>query len=310
VDGQIQSTKNGYIVPDHALLVAQKYRECQLALEFAKVALQESKVNAEKFNPILKTLGDCYHPVNLDTGTLKTASLFKTELEAIFQTCHEVEIQTPHSDKQKKCMQKARKLQGVLINTISFFERSIMAYEEQLDLQCVPISLKTHPIDEESSCSLGEELSEKELFRNVLLPICYLQNIVPKAKDAEQKVRIQNTTEMICQRYKGYLLDWIQTPRGQELHGAALECAQIFQRSSSCVEGRNGRLSLMYGTGRGLSERRLKILTILHNFHIKREDGSTAAERFFEKKPEELFNYVLDKVSFPVRPRQRMAACV
>jgi hypothetical protein len=42
-----------------------------------------------------------------------------------------------------------------------------------------------------------------------------------------------------------------------------------FQRSSSPVEGRNGCLSQMYHTGRGLTAKRLHALTVIHNFGIK-----------------------------------------
>ncbi|MHC5939501.1 DUF6399 domain-containing protein, partial [Nostoc sp.] len=49
------------------------------------------------------------------------------------------------------------------------------------------------------------------------------------------------------------------------------------QRSSSAVEGHNGYLSQVYHNRRGLSSRRLQVMTVIHNFHIKRSDGTTAA---------------------------------
>jgi len=50
-----------------------------------------------------------------------------------------------------------------------------------------------------------------------------------------------------------------------------------FQRTSS--PGRNGYLSRLHHSSRGLSVRRLQVLTI-HNFALKRTDGSTAAQRY------------------------------
>jgi hypothetical protein len=52
-----------------------------------------------------------------------------------------------------------------------------------------------------------------------------------------------------------------------------------FQRTSSPVEGRNGYLSQIHHNRRGLSTRRLRVMTTIHNFHLQRSDGSTAAER-------------------------------
>jgi hypothetical protein len=74
-----------------------------------------------------------------------------------------------------------------------------------------------------------------------------------------------------------------------EVARVAAEAVALFVRSSSCVEGRNGRLSL-YHHGQGpLSEGRLRSLTAVHNYVVERTDGTTAAERFFGCKPEPVF---------------------
>jgi hypothetical protein len=54
-----------------------------------------------------------------------------------------------------------------------------------------------------------------------------------------------------------------------------------------------------------LSNRKLSVLTVVHNFFIKRRDGTIAAERFFGKKPNELFTFLLDKVNIPGRPAKK-----
>ena len=43
-------------------------------------------------------------------------------------------------------------------------------------------------------------------------------------------------------------------------------------------------------------------LTTVHNFFLRRSDGTTAAERFFGAKPADLFEWVLDTIAVPVRP--------
>lgn len=86
---------------------------------------------------------------------------------------------------------------------------------------------------------------------------------------------------------------------------AAKQCAYLFQRSSSCVEGRNGQLSLWHHGLHRLSAQKLKVLTTLHNYYIKRKDGTTAAERFFEQKPKDLFEYLLTLSPYPVRPKRQ-----
>jgi hypothetical protein len=66
-------------------------------------------------------------------------------------------------------------------------------------------------------------------------------------------------------------------------------CADVFQRRSSCVEGRNGQLSLHHHGRHRSSDRKLAALTAVHHFYICRADGTTAAERFFGRAHPVLF---------------------
>ena len=83
----------------------------------------------------------------------------------------------------------------------------------------------------------------------------------------------------------------------------AQECAELFQRSSSCVEGRNGQLSLKHHALHHLTKRKLRALTVLHNYLVRRPDGTTAAQRFYGHVPRDLFAWLLGRLSHPARPR-------
>jgi hypothetical protein len=83
------------------------------------------------------------------------------------------------------------------------------------------------------------------------------------------------------------------------------EAVSRFVRSSSCVEGRNGQLSLHHHGSHALSPGKLKALTVLHNYFIERADGSTAAERFFGQKPANLFEWLLQRFPDPARPARQ-----
>ena len=62
------------------------------------------------------------------------------------------------------------------------------------------------------------------------------------------------------------------------------DCADRFQRSSSGVEGRNGQLALRHHGRHRLSDRKLAAFTAVRNYHIRRADGTTAAERFLANR--------------------------
>ena len=69
-----------------------------------------------------------------------------------------------------------------------------------------------------------------------------------------------------------------------------------FQRTTSAIEGRNGYLSRLHHSGRGLSDNDLQVLTIIHNFDLHRADGSTAAQRFFGRTFPSLFSWVVEQM--------------
>ena len=93
-----------------------------------------------------------------------------------------------------------------------------------------------------------------------------------------------------------------ETQRTLQQQAQAL--AEVFQRASSNVEGRNGYLSLRNHQLRGLDlSRKRACLIAMHNFFLTRPDGTTAAERFFGQTPRSMCAAILDPVDLPPAPR-------
>lgn len=83
----------------------------------------------------------------------------------------------------------------------------------------------------------------------------------------------------------------------------AKSMASKFHRASSAVEGRNGYLSNRHHTARGFWANHLPVLTVIHNFDLKRSDGTTAAQRLFGRQFPNLFAWVMERMSELPRPR-------
>jgi endo-beta-N-acetylglucosaminidase D len=142
---------------------------------------------------------------------------------------------------------------------------------------------------------------------NVLIPGIYLRLASSKAPNAAARQNLRTKSEEIlntvlgsdgplhCLEKEDQLLVW----------RVAQECANVFQRSSYSVEGRNGQLSLRHHGLHRIRARKLAALTAVHNFFIKRSDHTTAAERFFRAKHRDLFQYLLDRVDLPRKPAQK-----
>jgi hypothetical protein len=101
----------------------------------------------------------------------------------------------------------------------------------------------------------------------------------------------------------GGILSQMSAEAQDQLHQKAKTLADVFQRSSSNVEGRNGYLSLRNHQLRGLDlPRKRECLTAIHHFFLTRPDGTTAAERFFGQKPRSMFAAILASVELPPAP--------
>ena len=70
----------------------------------------------------------------------------------------------------------------------------------------------------------------------------------------------------------------------------------LFQRTSSAIEGRNGWLAQINVCGRGLTEKSLRSQTTIHNYFLKRQNGTTACERLSGIKLDYLFEFILKKI--------------
>jgi hypothetical protein len=151
----------------------------------------------------------------------------------------------------------------------------------------------------------------RQAFREELLPGLYWEREALRGRDTEQKQRRRALAQGLPAAAWSPAGALGQLPEAQraEVARVAAEAVALFVRSSSCVEGRNGRLAL-YHHGQGpLSEVRLQALTAVHNYVVERGDKTTAAERFFGAKPRPVFECLLERMPELPRPaRKRTSA--
>lgn len=251
----------------------------------AEENLEKARQNQEKVREAKIGIGRAYHPYNPGTGEKQDADKVEDLLETCFKKIYEGVDSL--SDKCKKRVDKAHRVVGKMKATIAFF------------FSMVALSLE----------NINAAAEERMLMENYLIPGFYLEEVARKEKDRERRERISEKSRALLSILKSRdgPHSSIDPERLRTLEGTARECALIFQRSSSCVEGRNAQLSLHHHGLHRLSDGKLGALTVIHNFDIKRADGSTAAERLFGSKPKDLFGWLLDNMDFPVRPRKRMA---
>lgn len=250
----------------------------------AEAHLRQAQQNQETVRIAKAEIGKVYHPYDPETGIGQDAQKVSALLESCFDKINEATQGL--SDRCKDRIEKAHRVVSNMVATIAFFFRVVELYMDSM------------------------ELSDRErmLMQNYLIPGFYLQEVARREKDARRKALIQAKSQELL----ALTLDGDGTPADcdhpapAKLRKAARECAMMFQRSSSCVEGRNAQLSLRHHGVHRLSNRHLSAQTVVHNYYIRREDGTTPAERFFGAKPTDVFRWLIKNMDYPPRPRVRM----
>jgi len=153
-----------------------------------------------------------------------------------------------------------------------------------------------------SELQLSAEIEQVVLKE--LIPALYLQRAAKKLPTAEDRAKVMAVYQPMLERIRGPATTLSQGAAEDraKLERVAQQAADLFQRSSSCVEGRNGQLALRHHSLHRLSKSKLVALTVVHNYYATRSDGTTAAERFFGAKPRDLFGWLVDHLDMPARP--------
>lgn len=253
--------------------------------EETESAAKEAQAKRQQVREAARGISKSYHPFDLETGAVRDSAMVESELNARFNTIEQIATRVGLSAKCMTLLDKARRLVPKMVATIAFVHNMIRTKIEALDLAPAVESFVV----------------------NNLIPVFYLEEIVHKAPSAEAREKLRNTITRLRDvlNLPGSILANLDDNERNFVMLVARECAQLFQRSSSNVEGRNGVLALMHHSLHLLSPRKLNSLTVVHNYFIRRSDSTTAAERFFGQQHRDLFEHLLAVLPPPKRPAAR-----
>ena len=232
-----------------------------------------------------REIGDLYHPFDMTTGVCRSPEELENSLSVAFDDIESVATRNGCSEKQLKRLSKSRHMIPSLKATLAFF---------WIFTQVNLAELKLFNLDLES------------LFYKYLLPIMYWKSYYSKCRSKSKKELIEKTIKTLENKLNVRDGPWssLLEEGRKSLSIKAQECVELFQRSSSCVEGRNGQLSLLHHGHKRLGTQRIRVLKVIHNFGLLGKDGHTPAEQLFGQKPRNLFDYLLNSTSHPGRPRR------
>jgi hypothetical protein len=266
---------------DELLALIQAVRQ-QLA---AEERLNEATRRKEQAVGPVRALGDDYHPFDRHTGAPVTAEQMGDRLAGHLDRLDEAVRQVGLGEKARAAVRKGRSWVAVLAGCVGWFWGLARAEVERL--------------------GLTEE--QERVVCERLLAGHYWETAASRARTAQERGRLKEMAQRLREEAwsPGGALSALSAEEKRRVTEAARQAAGLFQRSSSCVEGRNGRLSLQHHGHSRVSDRRLKALTVLHNYLVERPDGTTAAERFFGQKSADLFSWLLERLPDLPRPAKK-----
>ena len=248
-------------------------------IEMNQRRLQQSRLTYENCCYRLST---CLHPFDINKSMAQTTEIVSMKLQEILHTLQTVRF----THKLKDSRNGIRKLK----NQIESLSAVVDLWWSWVD-QCLARS--------------GCELSTANWVKEQLLPVVYWQQQVRRTKNPNLRKNYQMAYQNAFFNLEQHPITLSLRQLGRDSWwNWAIWMVSKFQRSSSAVEGRNGYLSQVHGLRRGISNKRLKVSTIIHNFSLKRSDGTTAAQRLFGRKFPDLFEYLVENIDELPQPRK------
>ena len=239
----------------------------------------------ERVAQSIQGLSADYHPYDLETGAPRSTETLAAALNEHLANLEQVAADAHLSDHCLQKIAKAKRVVVAMVATLAFFWLTLRAKVEHLAL---PPAV------------------ERAVY-NQLIPAIYLDLVSEKVAAAPQRHALKKkVAELLAPLHTAASpLKGLAPADLRAVEQVAQECAELFQRSSSCVEGRNGQLALRHHSLHRLRDQKLAALMTVHNYFVQRSDGTTAAERFFGSKPGNLFEWALERVDLPGWPAQK-----
>jgi hypothetical protein len=262
----------------------QRYLEEARQREMETVQLVE-KLEAQhaQAKESLKGISTAYPPYDLSSGAQRGVENLGQDIGGCMDRLRGIAADLNLGERALKSIDKARQLLPSLLATLTFVLAFILARVEELEL----------PED------------VKRTLHRQLIPAFYLQGAAAKAPRAEQRKAIEAVATRLLEssRSTDSPLRSLNAETLKNVERAAHECANLFQRSSSCVEGRNGQLALHHHSLHKIRPRKLRALTVVHNYY--RPSGPTPANQLFGTEHGDLFTWLADHVDLPARPARK-----
>jgi hypothetical protein len=261
---------------------SEKIEEQKQRVEQHQKRLDIIEEDRDAYRKAQQCVSEAVHAFSIDENQAQTSEQVENRLEKQAQCFEEIAAEQSVQDKRDAAGKFRRQIKDVA----SIVDAWWLWTRESL-----------------SEYELGKDLRHWMLY--ILLPVLYWHHQLQKTQNPEMRKTYEIAWKKAHCAYKTH-------PLTATIEKADLERWQCwgewacgnFHRTSSAIEGRNGALSQSYHNGRGLTKRRQRALTAIHNYDTKRSDGTTPAQRLYGRQFEDMFEWLLGQMEALPQPRK------
>ena len=262
---------------DHEMRAASRKARKEAEQRLARATKQR-----ETMREIVRTFGSELHPFDFDQGAARSS----------------IEVSRAMRYQLEAARQLARNA-GLSEQALAYIDKADRAVE---GLTAPVDRFHARVTDKLAALNLAP-LVEAEV-RTALLPALYLRRVAQRIGTSQGRKKLRAKAYAWLTRLHESQSVWstLKSPERTLIVAVVHDCIALFQRSSSCVEGRNSALSLRIHALRGAPLAHLRALTTVHNFLVEDDEGLTPAERLFGLQPTSLFDRLLNTIALPGPP--------
>ena len=263
---------------------AKKLQRAQSRLQEAEQGQKQAVQQQQQAKDAIRQLGQAVQPFDLQSAEVapRTEAQAREKLEEAHATLEQLGALAKISCRGRDLLAKVKRSFGSMARLVSTFHDLVHAIV---------------------TAELPTDAGLRALVLTTLIPLFFVQLTLHKTTESQERQRLQEIVVNI-QKALRVLPEWTGLPSAtkKQLEQLAYGCACLFHRATSCLEGRNGVLRQSFHALHRFSESRLEALTIMHNFVVRRFDGTTAAQRFFGKCPSAFLPHLMQGMHLP-QPR-------
>jgi len=237
------------------------------------------EININRYEDLPHQLSISVHAFNIATSARQSSAQIQILLTVIVRLIEQILRECGIDDKKKRVKKFSKQIEGIAALSDTWWvwvEESLNCYQIDDDL--------------------------RKWLKEILLPYIYWKYQFTRTKNPKLKQNYKEAYENAELNMDRHPLTPIFANHPEWVSWAEWVVSN-FQRTSSAVEGRNGCLSQLRHNGRGLSSSRLRALTAIHNFGLRRSDGTSAAERLFRRDFPDIFEWVIERMGELPEPR-------